>query len=246
MTHDDLHKLSIAALKAILWDNHAVVGQVLEKDDLVEKVEVLLANERADREREERLRAEEERSYVEQQARMREEWRRGEAERDAARRSQDERRMSVDGFQDVLQPEFEILPDGTGGVPAVIVDVPAEDQEHLEQEPLRPRSAEPTMTGTASALPIPTPSPTLSAASAPPSLPLQPSASPPKHNTSVVERSGLCIICQDEEANMVVVDCGHLAMCRSCSDLVMNSSRECPMCRTRIVTPQRLLRVFRT
>ena len=94
MTHDDLHKLSIAALKAILWDNHAVVGQVLEKDDLVEKVETLLANERADREREERLRAEEERSYVEQQARMREEWRRGEAERDAARRSHEEPRMS--------------------------------------------------------------------------------------------------------------------------------------------------------
>ena len=91
-----------------------------------------------------------------------------------------------------------------------------------------------------------------------------PSKSVPLPPTSV-ERSGLCVVCQDEEvrlfhsfenvppnntlclqANIVVVDCGHLAMCRGCSDLVMNTSRECPLCRTRIVTPQRLLRVFKT
>jgi len=63
---------------------------------------------------------------------------------------------------------------------------------------------------------------------------------------ATLERTGLCVICQDEEANIAIVDCGHLAMCRGCSDLIMNSSRECPLCRTRIVTEQRLLRIYKT
>jgi hypothetical protein len=28
--------------------------------------------------------------------------------------------------------------------------------------------------------------------------------------------------------------CSHLAICRHCSDLIMTSSRQCPLCRTRI------------
>lgn len=69
-----------------------------------------------------------------------------------------------------------------------------------------------------------------------------------------IER-GLCVVCQDEEATLAVVDCGHLCMCArkftcschpgteiarltrtDCSDLIMATSRECPLCRTRIVT----------
>ncbi|KAH9973821.1 hypothetical protein BGW80DRAFT_1306599 [Lactifluus volemus] len=61
-----------------------------------------------------------------------------------------------------------------------------------------------------------------------------------------LERNGLCVVCQDEEANIAIVDCGHLAMCRHCSDLIMSSSRECPLCRTRIVTEARLLRIFKS
>ncbi|KAJ7033721.1 hypothetical protein C8F04DRAFT_614622 [Mycena alexandri] len=77
--------------------------------------------------------------------------------------------------------------------------------------------------------------------SAPPPLPPKAQAM-----ASHLERTGLCVICQDEEANIAIVDCGHLAMCRGCSDLVMGSSRECPLCRTRIVTEARLLRIFKT
>jgi len=62
---------------------------------------------------------------------------------------------------------------------------------------------------------------------------------------STLERTGLCVICQDEEANIAIVDCGHMVMCRNCSDLVMSSTRECPLCRTRIVTEARLLRIFK-
>ncbi|KAH9003453.1 hypothetical protein EDB86DRAFT_3217998 [Lactarius hatsudake] len=70
---------------------------------------------------------------------------------------------------------------------------------------------------------------------------------PPMMGTAAdLERNGLCVVCQDEEANIAIVDCGHLAMCRSCSDLIMSSSRECPLCRTRIVTEARLLRIFKT
>jgi len=61
-----------------------------------------------------------------------------------------------------------------------------------------------------------------------------------------VERDGLCVVCQENEAQLAVVDCGHLSMCQECSALVMKTSRECPLCRTRIVTEQRLIRIFRT
>jgi len=75
-----------------------------------------------------------------------------------------------------------------------------------------------------------------------------PATSPPhfKATGSSLERQGLCVICQDEDANIAIIDCGHMAMCRGCSDLVMTSSKECPLCRTRIVTEARLLRIFRT
>lgn len=63
---------------------------------------------------------------------------------------------------------------------------------------------------------------------------------------SSVERDGLCVVCQDNEAQLAVVDCGHLSMCQDCSKLVMSTSRQCPICRERIVTEQRLIRIFRT
>lgn len=76
----------------------------------------------------------------------------------------------------------------------------------------------------------------------------EPKASPPPMmgTSADLERNGLCVVCQDEEANIAIVDCGHLAMCRNCSDLIMSSSRECPLCRTRIVTEARLLRIFKS
>lgn len=58
-----------------------------------------------------------------------------------------------------------------------------------------------------------------------PAVPTGPQATP--------ERDGLCVVCQDAEAQLAVVDCGHLAMCADCSKLVMATSRECPLCRTR-------------
>lgn len=94
----------------------------------------------------------------------------------------------------------------------------------------------------------PAPSSSSSSSSPPPPPPKTPPKTPPKAlgTAADLERTGLCVICQDEEANIAIVDCGHLAMCRGCSDLIMASSRECPLCRTRIVTEARLLRIFKT
>ncbi|KZP05807.1 hypothetical protein FIBSPDRAFT_860660 [Athelia psychrophila] len=43
-----------------------------------------------------------------------------------------------------------------------------------------------------------------------------------------LERTGLCVIWQDEDANIAIVDCGpgRLAGHRCCSDLVMAFSRK--------------------
>jgi len=87
---------------------------------------------------------------------------------------------------------------------------------------------------------------------APPGQANTPTPPQPKHGldgrTAMavnLERNGLCVICQDEEANIAIVDCGHMAMCKGCSDLIMSSTRECPLCRTRIITEGRLLRIFK-
>lgn len=78
--------------------------------------------------------------------------------------------------------------------------------------------------------------------------PPAPAPAPPKISPlpHVMERTGLCVVCQDADANMALVDCGHLALCKTCSDLIWSTTRECPLCRTRIVTQERMLRIFRT
>jgi len=59
------------------------------------------------------------------------------------------------------------------------------------------------------------------------------------------DATGQCVVCQEQQATMAVVDCGHLALCKSCSDEIMKSTRQCPLCRARIGSPQRLLRIYR-
>ncbi|KAI0760168.1 hypothetical protein C8Q74DRAFT_1208670 [Fomes fomentarius] len=109
--------------------------------------------------------------------------------------------------------------------------------------------------GVEGSAPIPVPGTSVSQDTPPLSSPPKTTTSPPPASTltpkaqamaSRLERTGLCVICQDEEANIAIVDCGHLAMCRGCADLIMNSTRECPLCRTRIVTDSRLLRIFKS
>lgn len=179
MTDEQVSKMSISALKTVLFQNHVNARLLLEKSDLVARVTALLGDERQERAREAAIHAREE-IVARQHAMMEEQRLRDEqARREREQASTADRKAHIYG-NDAHQPVSKVPP--------------------------------PPMMGTAADL----------------------------------ERNGLCVVCQDEEANIAVVDCGHLAMCRNCSDLIMSSSRECPLCRTRIVTDARLLRIFKT
>lgn len=239
--------LSIGTLKQVLFQNHVIARLVVEKEELVAKVRTLIEDERAERAR--HAMAEEQESGGRSQhpdansqtglygdsededevlARVLEESRRTEEERVEAQRIAEERgrldeEMHVDDQDHAAAESHEI-----GGEPARPSSTPAspEDDHVGPATPIQPAT---------------TPSPKRSSSTTPGermSASVQAAA-------SRLERTGLCVICQDEEANIAIVDCGHLAMCRACSDLVMKSSRECPLCRTRIVTESRLLRIFK-
>jgi hypothetical protein len=74
MKPEDISRLSIGALKAILHQNHVRVPQnALEKRDLVEKVVTLVEAARAEKEHDARARAAEEEAEIEAQRRAFEE-----------------------------------------------------------------------------------------------------------------------------------------------------------------------------
>jgi len=44
---------------------------------------------------------------------------------------------------------------------------------------------------------------------------------------------GVCVVCEDNRANICLLECGHLCLCKSCSpDVVLKNS--CPLCRSPI------------
>ncbi|KAF8843825.1 hypothetical protein BDN67DRAFT_988161 [Paxillus ammoniavirescens] len=244
--------LSVGTLKKILWDARVRLPPgVVEKDELVERVLVLVEEER----------------------------RKHDEDSDAGVGDEEEYEMEgVEGhaYEEVVvemaEPESETHPElrheqgqqhgyhdsgaregvhdsEVGGASDAEEDVEmneVEREEHLTTPGVdagrrRPTTPQPFASSQ---------SPTSSPHSQPPASPSSPTPKPKPHSRPAKPadsmRSGLCVICQDEEANIAIVDCGHLAMCRACSDLVLASSRECPLCRTRIVTEARLLRIFKT
>ncbi len=227
MPPESIRSLSIGHLKTILFTNHVNAGNILEKGDLVSKVLTLVADERKERERQRQMEEMEEMERVQREIEAMEER---------------ERRERMDGATD-SSDQFGRHSQFDGGSSSHVGRLDERDDQETSAED---QTVEPVQQTT----------------SAPP-LPKQ-----PKVTVSSMERNGLCVICQDEEANIAIVDCGyvisprspvlmcfhsnliiscrHLAMCRTCSDLVMSSSRECPLCRTRIVTEARLLRIFKT
>ncbi|KAL1733401.1 hypothetical protein EV714DRAFT_234781 [Schizophyllum commune] len=124
--------------------------------------------------------------------------------------------------------------------PAQDQPAPSPDAQH-DDAPAAPSSdAAASSTSPADDAPLPASSPPRAAKPAPSSH------AKPSPATSYADRPGLCVVCQDEDAVLAIVDCGHLALCAPCAALIMRSTRECPLCRTRIVTEQRLLRIWRT
>ncbi|KAH7099807.1 hypothetical protein BKA62DRAFT_708873 [Auriculariales sp. MPI-PUGE-AT-0066] len=163
MSDEAIAALSIGQLKAVLADNHINSRNLIEKADLVDKVRLLVHNERADRLRRAEEQEREEREEREQQL--------------AAMRELEERHARG--------------------------EAPPPDTE----------SATPAK---------------------------------PKMSTAAAEKQGICVVCQNEDSSIAIIDCGHMCMCKSCSELVMGSTRECPLCRTRIISDARLLRIYRS
>jgi hypothetical protein len=142
MTDDEVSKMSISALKTVLFQNHVNAGLILEKSDLVERVHALLGDERQERAREAAIHAREEEEIISRQHAMMEE------QRCREERPREGRENEYRGSN-------------------------AHAPEDSAQQP-KPKVPPPPMMGTAADL----------------------------------ERNGLCVVCQDEEANIAIVDCG--------------------------------------
>lgn len=204
-------------LKEILFHNHVNARLLIEKSDLVERVTTLIADERRERERQEVFRQMEE-------------------EQERLRRLGTEAGTGT-GQPSELHPDSGQQTDDVNPEPAPVTD-PEQGLEILSSDDSNQQiptsGTEDVSSSDHQVAPItPTSPKPVSGVNSRPAMAMN------------LERNGLCVICQDEEANIAIVDCGHMAMCRACSDLIMNSTRECPLCRTRIVTEARLLRIFK-
>lgn len=60
------------------------------------------------------------------------------------------------------------------------------------------------------------------------------SSTPTNSNSNNKVAKSLCIVCMDEEADGVVLPCGHLCGCELCLNTLLNSGATCPICRGHI------------
>lgn len=44
----------------------------------------------------------------------------------------------------------------------------------------------------------------------------------------------VCVVCQDENASMAIVPCGHVCLCAECSSSILTNDKKCPLCRIAI------------
>ncbi|KAL1684771.1 hypothetical protein GGG16DRAFT_106767 [Schizophyllum commune] len=240
MSADAIGHLSVHAFKGVLRTNHVPLGQVLEKADLVSKVKALVVEERRMVEERRAREAAERGEWGERE--MQEAAERGvgggtaeggyapaACARSACAESRctdiSEGAVACSSLREAetAQPHtWSTPPPAQDGVPPSLADdVPPSLAENAPSSAFTP----------------PKPSP---------SSPAPSTHAKPSPATSYADRPGLCVVCQDEDAVLAIVDCGHLALCAPCAALIMRSMRECPLCRTRIVTEQRLLRIWRT
>lgn len=175
MSPTAIGSLSISALKSILFSNHVTTGQILEKDDLVKKVLVLVADEKAERVRQQQMTEREEMERLQRQ--MENMNGTGHFEGD----TEGQARWQEEGERD-----REASDSGSS------FDMPmhrSDDSESRENEP----NSHPHKSST----PAPQPHPTTT--------------------TSTFERPGMCVICQDEDANIAIIDCGYVNFLSSMS-----------------------------
>jgi hypothetical protein len=179
MAPEDLKSLSVSVLKEILFHNHVNARLLIEKSDLVDRVTTFIADERRERERQEVFR-----QMEEEQERLR----RTEAEAEAHSERLDELHLTSEPQSPRQTPGVvpEPTPDtGLGHGP--------EDPNNTDQPILAANTEAVTSSEQKSSANPPRPNPGL--------------ATRPAMAISL-ERNGLCVICQDEEANIAIVDCG--------------------------------------
>ena len=192
MAPEDLKSLPVSVLKEILFHNHVNARLLIEKSDLVERVTTLITDERRERERQEMFR-----HMEEEQERLRQ----MEMEAETHRERLDE--LHLDSEPQRTQQPPDVVPE------------PTSDHEHGQgpealagsndtSQPIPTVSVE----DVTPPLVVPTPPEQHTVANTPtPPRPMSGLTSRPAMAINL-ERNGLCVICQDEEANIAIVDCG--------------------------------------
>ena len=66
-------------------------------------------------------------------------------------------------------------------------------------------------------------------------------AAPAPHAGGAATEKRVCIVCDDNAAELAIVPCGHVCLCAECCDTLLVVSPACPMCRGAI---QSTLKVF--
>ena len=198
----------MSVLKEILFHNHVNARLLIEKSDLVERVTTLIADERRERERQEVFRQMEE----EQESHRRMELEVGtHTERLDELHLASEPQPPLQTSDVVLEPtpdtvlgqDSEVLVDSNGTnqpIPAI----------HTEDVP--PSAALPTPSEQQSSVNTQT---------SPKSAPVPTSRPGMAIN---LERNGLCVICQDEEANIAIVDCGWVILISRYSSCIYSAA----------------------
>jgi len=50
---------------------------------------------------------------------------------------------------------------------------------------------------------------------------------------------GPCVVCMEVEKSVALLPCSHLCMCVACTEIIMASTKQCPVCRAPVATTQR-------
>ena len=186
MAPEDLRSLPVSVLKEILFHNHVNARMLIEKSDLVEKVTTLIADERQERERQEIFR-----QMEEEQERLRQ------MEAETQRERLNEHHLDPEPQRPDVAPEP--TPDTELGQGNETLEGSNDTNQPIptvSTEDVTPPLVVPTPLEQQTATNTPAPPRPMSGATSRPAMALN------------LERNGLCVICQDEEANIAIVDCG--------------------------------------
>ena len=192
MAPEDLKSLPVSVLKEILFHNHVNARLLIEKSDLVERVTTLITDERRERERQEMFR-----HMEEEQERLRQ----MEMEAETHRERLDE--LHLDSEPQRTQQPPDVVPEptsdtGHGQGPETLAGSNDTSQPipTVSIEDLAPPLVVPAPPEQHTAVNTPIPPRPMSGLTSRPAMAIN------------LERNGLCVICQDEEANIAIVDCG--------------------------------------